>query len=53
MKAAVSRETLIWLCFAAALVVATAPVWRLWVSGFNPTLDQVLQLAICGGRIGR
>jgi hypothetical protein len=40
---------IVWSAFAGAFVLATAPVWRLWVFGFNPTLDQLLQLAICGG----
>ena len=43
------RAGLVWAAFAAALVLATAPVWRLWVFGFNPTLDQLLQI-ICTGR---
>ena len=43
------RAGLIWTAFGAALVLATAPVWRLWVFGFNPTLDQLLQI-ICTGR---
>lgn len=42
---------LIWLAFTLALVLATAPVWRIWLFGFNPTLDQLLQLSICGGTI--
>ena len=44
-----ARAGLIWTAFGAALVLATAPVWRLWVFGFNPTLDQLLQI-ICTGR---
>jgi hypothetical protein len=42
---------LIWLMFGAALLVATAPIWRMWMFGFNPTVDQVLQLSICGGAV--
>ena len=38
-----------WILFAGALLLATAPVWRLWAFGFNPTLDELLQIAICGG----
>lgn len=45
------RDGLMWSAFAAALVLATAPVWRMWLFGFNPTLDQLLQLAICGGKL--
>lgn len=33
-----------YLLFALALVVATAPVWRFFLLGFNPTLDDLLQL---------
>jgi hypothetical protein len=43
------RTALIATTFAAAFVLATAPAWRQWVLGFNPSLDQVLQFAICGG----
>jgi hypothetical protein len=42
------RNGLIWSAFAVALVLATAPVWRLWVFGFNPTLDELLAI-ICKG----
>jgi hypothetical protein len=38
------RNGVIWVAFALALIVATAPVWRLWVFGFNPTLDDLLQI---------
>lgn len=47
------RSGLIWLAFAAALVLATAPAWRLHVFGSNPTLDQLLQLSICGGTFNK
>jgi hypothetical protein len=43
------RSGIIWLAFAAALVLATAPAWRLHVFSFNPTLDQLLQLSIWDG----
>ena len=43
------RAGVVWAAFGAALVLATAPAWRLWVFGFNPTLDQLLQI-ICTGR---
>ncbi len=38
--------------FVAAIVLATAPVWRFLLFGFNPTIDMLLQSAICGGPIG-
>lgn len=44
-------DGLIWAAFALAALLATAPVWRLWVFGFNPTIDEILQLSICGGRL--
>ena len=34
----------IWFAFAAGVILATAPVWRLWVFGFNPTLDEMLRI---------
>ena len=45
------RSRLAWLALVGALVIATTPVWRLWVFGFNPTVDELLQLSICGGRL--
>jgi hypothetical protein len=47
------QNRVIWLGFAGAVILATAPVWRLWILGFHPTIDEVLQLAICGGPIAR
>ncbi len=44
-------DALVWAFFASAVVLATAPVWRHAVFGFNPTFDELLQLSICGGRI--
>jgi hypothetical protein len=44
-------NALIWLAFAGAFAIATAPVWRQGIFGFDPTLDQLLQLSICGGVI--
>jgi hypothetical protein len=38
---------LIWGGFAVALMIATAPVWQRAVYGFNPTLDEVLRVALC------
>lgn len=37
----------IWAFFFAGLVLATAPVWQRAVYGFNPTLDQLLEVALC------
>jgi len=34
--------------FAAAAVTATFPIWRLWLFGFNPTLDDLLRLRCLG-----
>ena len=45
------RTGLAWVFFTLALLLATAPVWRLQVFGFNPTLDELLQLSICGGTL--
>jgi len=42
---------LIWLLFCTAVVFATAPVWRLWLLGFNPTFDQILRMSLCGGDV--
>lgn len=41
-------DGIIWFAFAAGAVLATAPVWRLWVFGFNPTLDEMLRI-VCKG----
>lgn len=38
----------IYALFAAGLVLATFPVWRLWLFGFNPTLDELLRLRCFG-----
>lgn len=34
--------------FGFGLVLATFPVWRLMLFGFNPTLDQLLALRCFG-----
>jgi hypothetical protein len=34
--------------FAAGLAAATFPVWRLWLFGFDPTLDDLLRLRCFG-----
>jgi len=39
----------IWACFSGAVVLTIAPV--ILCFGFNPTLDQLLETAICGGPI--
>jgi hypothetical protein len=41
------RNGLIWIAFALALVLATAPVWGRLAYGFNPTFDQLARLASC------
>ncbi|GJD63246.1 hypothetical protein [Methylobacterium frigidaeris] len=41
------RAALPWLLLALALVVATAPAWGRLVTGFDPTLDELLSLR-CG-----
>jgi hypothetical protein len=41
-------SSFIYLLFVAALALATAPVWRLWLFGFNPTLEDVLSLRCMG-----
>jgi hypothetical protein len=38
---------LVWTGFAFALIMATAPVWQRAVNGFNPTLDDLLRVALC------
>lgn len=37
----------IWLVFALGLVLATAPVWQRAVYGFDPTLDELVKIALC------
>jgi hypothetical protein len=34
--------------FAIGLVLATSPIWRLWLFSFNPTLDDLLRLSCFG-----
>jgi hypothetical protein len=34
--------------FATGLVLATSPIWRLWLFGFNPTVDDLLRLRCFG-----
>jgi hypothetical protein len=33
---------LVWSVFVLLVLMATAPVWRLAVFGFNPALDDIL-----------
>jgi hypothetical protein len=46
-----AANAVIWMLFVAGAVIATAPVWRVYAFGFNPSLDEALQLSICGGRV--
>ena len=39
---------LIWALFCAAVLIAAAPFGRWWLFGFNSTLDELLQLSVCG-----
>jgi hypothetical protein len=38
---------LLWVAFALGIVLATTPVWQRAVYGFNPTLDELLRVALC------
>jgi hypothetical protein len=40
-------NAMVWMAFAGATVLATAPVWVRLAYGFNPTLDEVLRVARC------
>lgn len=42
------RIGLVWAGLAIALMLGTTPVWRGWISGSNPTLDDALRV-ICRG----
>ncbi len=44
------RAALPWIVLALALVAATAPVWGRWISGDDPTLDELLSLRCGPGR---
>jgi hypothetical protein len=44
------RVALPWIFFGMAVVLATEPVWRLAAFGFNPTLDDLLQIVCFGPR---
>jgi hypothetical protein len=43
------RNGLIWATFGMAVLVATMPMWRFWIFGFNPTLDELLSI-MCTSR---
>jgi hypothetical protein len=40
--------TIVYVVFAVGVVAATFPVWRLWLFGFSPTLDELLRLRCFG-----
>jgi len=42
------RAALPWIGLGVGLLVATAPVWRLPLLGFNPTFDELLQMRCFG-----
>jgi hypothetical protein len=39
-----STQAWTWLVLAVMLALALTPIWRLAVAGFEPTLDQLLQI---------
>lgn len=42
-------RTVPWVVLGVALIVATAPAWRLLALGVDPTLDELLAI-LCPGR---
>lgn len=42
------RTALPWLGFGLALLLATEPVWKLPLLGYNPTLDDLLTIRCFG-----
>ena len=44
------KHNLIWTAFAAAAVLAAAPVWQRALFGFSPTLDQMLSIVACSSQ---
>lgn len=53
MTAVMARRGLPWIAFAVALALATAPVWRLAARGFEPTVDELLQMRCSGSKASR
>lgn len=45
-EAAMSRlsPALMYPIFGLGLAVATLPIWRFWLFGFSPSLDELLRL---------
>jgi hypothetical protein len=41
-------RVVVYVRFAVSALAATFPVWRLWLFGFNPTLDELLRLRCFG-----
>jgi hypothetical protein len=39
---------LVYPIFGVGLVLATLPVWRFWLFGFNPSIDDLLRLRCLG-----
>ena len=50
MRAKRARAVLPWIGLVVGLVLATTPVWRFALLGFNPGLDDLLQLRCFGGK---
>jgi hypothetical protein len=44
------RALLPWIVLGLALILATEPVWRLALLGFNPTLDDLLEIRCFGSQ---
>jgi hypothetical protein len=42
------RATLPWIALGLALVLATEPTWGFVLLGFDPALDELLKLDLCG-----
>ena len=50
MTSRVPAKTLARIAFVLSLALALAPLWRLAVVDFQPSLDQLLQLGCFGNR---
>ena len=48
MKALIIRNWIVPTAFAGAVILATSPLWQRLLFGFDPTLDELLKLAMCG-----